>query len=432
MIALTRTQLLPHWVTCSDCRGWFDPLTDLPTSGPAGHWVKDEGVICLNCAVLLGFTTCDDCATVIHEHDAVHYIDFVYCYDCALCNGITQCAECDKWIDDEDITDCYGDDLCTDCRDSRGFNQCECCDEWHNDTIYVDAGGSYCSECFSSNFASCSGCEEIYILDDLTEDGYCTNCMDENCTNSWEGCPEYDLVGSSRRYGIELETDTCDGWRGYEHPAWSAKADVSVRGMEFVTSILYGNDGLKAIRHICEYAKVQRWDVDGRCGYHLHIDISKEPADSLKAIAFAYHATYDVWKHFVSGSRWPNMYCKPMEHTLQCYLALDSIVDWRGFSRQITKKYQWVNWGAYQEHTSLEIRIHEGTLDYNKICNWMRAHTTFVDWAASAGIDEVRAKLWGRPPQEQFEFIRGIWSNSGCYDLTDFYACDELMEVTYA
>ncbi len=437
MIALASTRLLPHWITCPDCHGWFDPLVDLPVNVLVGHWLEPSRVVCLNCATLLGFTTCDDCTEVIHEHDAVYYGDSVYCYDCAMCNGITQCADCDKWINDDYITDCYGEDFCEDCRDTRGFEHCESCDEWHDDITYIDLCGCYCSMCFTSNFAFCSGCEEIYELCELTEGeegDYCSECLDENCSNpnKWVGCAEYDLVGSSRRYGVELETHSCGGWQGYNHPAWIVKDDVSISGMEFVTSILCGNEGIKAIKHLSDYAKSQGWSVNDNCGYHLHIDISKETADSLKAVAFAYHVTYDVWKHLISMSRWDNWYCKPLEQPLQSYIDLDDINDWRVFSNRIGTRNQWVNWGSFNNHSSLEIRIHEGTLDCDKVCNWIRAHTTFCDWAVNGGCDKVRTTLWGRTPQEKFGCIRDIWADSGCYDLTDFYACDTLMEPAYA
>ncbi len=434
MIALSPQQLAPHWQVCSDCNGWFDPFVNAPASiqdpFDANRLYGQIGthIICVNCAERRGLDQCETCNIWIPENDIIEHDYEWYCLECAKLAGLEECTGCNKWEHEDDIKECDYESYCEVCREHYDFYWCEGCLGYHQNTTYVEyTGETYCENCFNESYAYCSNCEEIYPHDDMNGDR-CSDCAD---TNTWVGCTKYDEVGSPRHYGVELETSNCNGWDNYSHPAWGAKPDPTVLGMEFYSAILYGNDGLRAIDNLCEYANKHGWRVNSACGFHLHIDLKGEDSDGLKAIALAYHTTYDVWKHFAIPPRLLRDYCKPMESTLQDYLTCKHTDDWRKLATNLRGRYYWVNWKAYYDHGSLEIRLLEGTLDAERIKNWVRAHTTFVDWASRLGYLGVRAALWGRTPVEQFEAMRNVWSN-GAYDLNEYYACDELMEVAYA
>ncbi len=437
MITLAPQQLAPHWQVCSDCNGWFDPFVDPPMSvldpfdANRLYGQDNTHVICINCAERRGLQQCETCNIWLPENDIIEHDAEWYCLDCAENALMAECTGCNKWMDCGELVDCYENSYCECCRERYDFYFCNGCQEYHQNTTYVECTGeNYCDGCFSESYTYCSNCEEIYPHEDMRGDR-CAECADDETTN-WVGCAEYDEVGSPRRYGVELETSSCSGWDNYSHPAWGVKPDMTVEGMEFYSAILHGNDGLQAIDDLCGHADKQGWRVDYKCGFHLHIDLKGEDSDNLKAIAFAYHNTYDVWKHFAIPSRLRVDYCKPMKSILRDYLNCKHTDDWRRLGSNLTGRYYWVNWKAYTEHGSLEIRLLEGTLDAERVKNWVRAHTIFADWASRLGYGGVRAALWGRTPVEQFEAMREVWSNAGAYDLNEYYACDELMEVAYA
>ncbi len=423
IIALSVIKTRPHYLQCTGCSGWFDPYTVAPMQ-------VDGALVCPNCAHLAGLVQCTGCNDVIPIAEAIKYKTDTFCEDCATEGGLDQCTGCNEWS--PDTVECDSENYCEDCRERYDYYMCGGCRYYTQNTIYVEqVGESYCEDCFNDGWAFCSSCDDIYDRDDLTYNGsdyLCSDCMPTD--ESWGDCTDCDDVGSDRRFGVELETSTCPGWGDYSHDGWQAKVDVTVTGMEFCSRILQGNEGLMAIDDLCQYATKHDWGVDTACGYHLHLDMRDESIDGLKAIAFAYHSTYDVWKHFAHNNRLGGSYSKPLEHSLQTYLSCGSLAAWNRFSLNIRRRYQWANWRAYCEHTTLEIRLLEGTLDVQRIQNWVRAHTTFCDWASDAGVDGVKV-LWGRDPKEQFSIMRDIWSEAGCYDLNEYYVCEGLREYAY-
>ena len=303
-----------------------------------------------------------------------------------------------------------------------GWSDCDGCGNWSTDGYSVNYS-VYCSDCFYESYTYCGDCSEVVCLDDcvaIDDCNYCEDCRGSNSPGDWVGCDEYNQVGSPRRYGIELETHSCDNYSSYNHAAWGCKDDYSIAGKEFCSTILHGNDGLAAVDDICDYANRNGWTVDYRCGYHLHLDMSKENVDGLKAIALAYHTTYKVWRDFVDLERSYNHHTGPLTIELGEYLKPNDIEDWRllVISQARTR---WANWQAYQEHRTLEIRLHEGTLDGGRVKNWVRAHCVFADWASGVGYNSVRAALWGRDTNEQQETLADIFGRAGCSDLIEFY-----------
>ncbi len=427
IIALHVVKNLPHYLQCSACSGWFDPYHVAPLR-------IDGSLLCLNCVDLAGMVQCDGCNDLIHIGESVFYKTDTFCEDCAADGGLDQCSGCNEWSPEDDTKECDDNNYCEHCRERYGYYQCADCKVYiQNDTYVERVGECYCEECFNGSWAYCANCEEIINRDDLVyigDDYYCEDCQgDVGCDSAvaWGASTEYADVGSQRCYGVELETSGCPGWGDYSHGGWQAKDDMTVLGMEFYSRILQGNKGLSAVDDLCEYADNHNWAVDSACGFHIHLDMRNESIDGLKAIAFAYHATYGVWKHFACDSRVDGNYNKPLEHRVQTYLDCNTIAEWDRFASGIQRRYQWANWRAYADHKTLEIRLLEGSLDAERIKNWIRAHTVFCDWSSAAGVDGVKV-LWGRDPKEQFSIMRDIWSDAGCYDLNEYYVCGGLRE----
>ena len=53
----------------------------------------------------------------------------------------------------------------------------------------------------------------------------------------------------------------------------------------------------------------RRFDVDDKCGFHLHIDARNLDVTTLKRVALAYIRMESVWQSFVPDSRRDNHYC---------------------------------------------------------------------------------------------------------------------------
>jgi hypothetical protein len=187
--------------------------------------------------------------------------------------------------------------------------------------------------------------------------------------------------------------------------------------LEFASSVLSGCTGFAAIHDICDYAEENGWAVDDDCGLHVHFDMRGESNDSLKAIALAYKMTYEVWTRFVDSDRIDNTFCKPSRAGCDALYKAPEFF----FFAEDQSRYEWINFAAYNRHRTFEVRIHEGSIDANRICNWVKAHAVFIDWAASVGWAKVRNTLVCMDTNEQNEFIAQLWCAAGCEDVAEYY-----------
>ena len=67
------------------------------------------------------------------------------------------------------------------------------------------------------------------------------------------------------------------------------------------------------------------------------------------------------------------------------------------------------------------MRIHQGTLNADKIINWIEAHVAFIDWASNAGWTKVRNTLLCMTVEEKLHFMHDIWRKAGYAHLPEYY-----------
>jgi hypothetical protein len=215
---------------------------------------------------------------------------------------------------------------------------------------------------------------------------------------------------------VELETASCPDHTELEcRTIFECKEDGSIEGMEFACKLADDN-GLDVVMDFCKLANRNEFTVDSDCGYHLHLDMSSETIDAMKSVAYAYYITYEVWASFVSEERRENKYCQANKWTLNDLDRINSIEDFRSWGYNMDRR-QWFNVSAYNRHKTFEIRLHSGTVDGEKVCNWIKAHTRFADWAASRSIAEIDDHING-DNQEKFDALSDIWGDP---ELTDYY-----------
>jgi hypothetical protein len=311
-----------------------------------------------------------------------------YCQHCldALVFECSQCHSVHRRYDAY-IIDHGGPLLCLECYERRPLVCERCGDSYTRNSRYLFAAHDYCRACFAEMTVRCHNCGCFEGRDaQRTHNGqaYCRTCADDLLDREWD-TPEYsadvtgpfDLVGSTRKFGIELETHRCEGYRELKPlTVFGCKPDCSISGMEFISPVLYGNAGFSAIADFCKLAVQRRFRVDTSCGYHAHFDLSEEPVDALRKVASAYLKTRKFWFSLVGNDRWNNSMCGGPDYT-----AEDAQTeDWEYFVAK-RDRFEFVNWRAYLVHGTIEVRLYQGTLDCEEICNWVAAHARFIDWA---------------------------------------------------
>ncbi len=264
----------------------------------------------------------------------------------------------------------------------------------------------------------------------------CSNCSKKEKAPSrieyWESAkkavesPQWGEVGSKRTYGIEIEV--CEVHDMDQLPvsireAWSTKRDDSLpgTGVEFASAVLSGDAGLEAVRELCRMARTHQWGLNQRAGLHLHVGVKGDTNAQLAAINMGYQMTVRLWYAFCSRSRGESKYCIPHHLKPEDYYimsandCIQSLTDGElrrnggnSSERLRDARRKWLNWQSLAKFKTLEVRLHQGTLNAEKIVNWVKAHTRFIDWCASIGDHKQVYKLMREPRKRGIDMLRFV------------------------
>ena len=363
-----------------------------PTTSITG---PDNNRYCSHC-FRRRFRACYACGNLVAsgiESNDLHF----FCSTC-YSSVYSNCHSCHREINNFDGQNRYIDTnnriYCRDCYDESFFRCYDCGETFETGQRHVNPGGdSLCEECFNDSCCTCNNCgTTLWSNDALYEHDhtFCGAC--HPASNEWgmgDFCvenPSFQRIRSTRKFGVELETSECCGYRQLkDNTIWECKHDCSIDGMEFVSPILYGDEGLEEIEGFCKVAKRMDFRVNRSCGFHAHFDVSNESEDSLRSIAYAYCKTYNLWCSFVAEHRGENRMCGSPDYTLLDIKTNDN------FDYFVGKRdrFEFVNWRAYLVHGSFEVRLYQGTLDAEEICNWVIMHARFIDAVSKMCLDEI-------------------------------------------
>lgn len=195
-------------------------------------------------------------------------------------------------------------------------------------------------------------------------------------------------------FGIEIETHMPAGYergphgRGVQVPwlpeGWKADADPSIIpptsqrwGIEYVSPILDGADGLRQLREACEAIKQRGGNVNQSCGVHIHVDFPHTDRKArhrlTRMVANMETALYAVTgtrnRELGQGSRYGHHWCKSVKG---CGTPTR-------FERNNTRdRYYLCNFRTGGKPT-VEFRVFSGSLDPRKIATWVRLVVGMVE-----------------------------------------------------
>ena len=201
--------------------------------------------------------------------------------------------------------------------------------------------------------------------------------------------------GFNRRFGVEFEAYNvdrnvlCDALNeagiftiieSYNHTTrrhWKIVTDSSIRGnkgFELVSPILQGEAGITEMKKVCEILKQCGAKVNLSCGTHVHIDAHSINLGSWKRIYINYARLEKVIDDFMPKSRKGNnnYYTKgfsTMTNFEEKISNARSLVEIDNF---FGSRYFKINPKSYARHNTIEFRQHSGTVEFEKISNWVR------------------------------------------------------------
>jgi hypothetical protein len=200
--------------------------------------------------------------------------------------------------------------------------------------------------------------------------------------------------------------------------AWVVCPDGSVSGGEVVAPILRGQAGLEALAAVCRAMTAAGADVNKDCGMHVHVGarnvLTMGAIRNLAKMFIRHEAAFD---QIVAPSRrnsanrftQRNATAFRYDGIAGAFAKLDAARNMRdvanvmngGFAardvagggyeateRYTSHRYYSLNFQSYAAHGTVEFRQHQGTVDAQKACEWVKLVVGFV--ARATQIDGVK------------------------------------------
>lgn len=211
----------------------------------------------------------------------------------------------------------------------------------------------------------------------------------------------------NRRFGVEIEAYNCqmnvlvDALReegiqvsaeSYNHTTrnhWKLVTDSSLSGnntFELVSPVLEGKAGLKELKKVCWVLDACGVKVNASCGLHIHFDAANFSLQTWKNIAISYKHIESVIDKFMPESRRNNRYCRSLREIAEQNINnAQSIIALQEIAFENTRYFK-VNPQSYSRHKTIEFRQHAGSINYDKISNWVLFLNGLVTFAQQQPI----------------------------------------------
>ena len=228
-------------------------------------------------------------------------------------------------------------------------------------------------------------------------------------------------MNQNRRYGIELEMHvqggqmrvtnalqeagidaTSMGWGEHTNGPntnWHVTTDGSLgsysTGVEVVSPILQGDDGLKQIEKVCQALETVGASINKKCGFHVHVEARGMLNDTAwaKTLIQMYSKYEHVLDAFQPASRKNNSatYCQKVGKKTNVKEWFKTIKEcdknvrdfWRehfnGYDNGPNGKYHKLNFAPLWRQETVEFRHHSGTVEFDKIRAWVCTVIGLVD-----------------------------------------------------
>ncbi len=317
-----------------------------------------------------------------------------------------ECNECEDDIEIDDAKLSTLDDkyYCESCYYDKFFECSWCNEEKLQENCYdTRYNGTICQDCYDNRFWTCNNCDTIYL-----DNESCDNCDDDDECSIPER-PYYTgkkyCQDNSRTFSCEIECYYPNAQKLHE-TIEEIPAEIGIcedgsldsKGIEFNTPILSGKNGFKLLKDFTDILNKNEFTVNQSCGLHIHLggkDICENEYILQKMMIF-FMVFEDVIMSFLPESRRENSYCLPLSefYHLKEIKETNSIEDFeilwyrekskeqrdeRKKDRHDRSRYCGINFHSLLANGHLEIRYHSGTINYEKISNWIKLFVLILD-----------------------------------------------------
>jgi hypothetical protein len=209
------------------------------------------------------------------------------------------------------------------------------------------------------------------------------------------GTTKGDITAAIRRRGIQCKIERY----GHSTPNnWKVVPDGSLgsRGMEIVSPVLSGEEGIRQVRIIGEVLVAMGATVTTSCGLHVHVGAADLSLDGLKKVAKNYIKFETFFDHIMPRSRRAdnNRYVMSNRarfggYTNDAVNAAFARIDRATTTDDLVlavspSRYSKLNYQSMHRYRTVEFRQHSGTVEPGKMTNWVQLCVAFVEASAKS------------------------------------------------
>ncbi len=209
----------------------------------------------------------------------------------------------------------------------------------------------------------------------------------------------------NRRFGIEIEAYNVNAItlsnalnaagistivEGYNHTTranWKIVRDSSIIGeqsLELVSPVLTGTGGMQQIETVCRVLKTLNAYVNKSCGLHVHFDAQNISLNQWKNVYLNYAGFEKQIDQVMPVSRRDsvNQYCQSLNSINNLVTKIKTATSLDAIKRVFDgDRYFKINPTSYARHNTIEFRQHSGTIEFEKISNWVLFLHNLVDYS---------------------------------------------------
>tara|TARA_R110002153_G_scaffold115411_1_gene258585 strand:+ start:5023 stop:6033 length:1011 start_codon:yes stop_codon:yes gene_type:complete len=227
---------------------------------------------------------------------------------------------------------------------------------------------------------------------------------------------EIEFVGVSRHEAANAIRDkgvVCHV-EHYNHETrdyWKVVTDASLReedgwAGEVVSPILQGVEGIQQLKKVCEGLQECGARINVSCGVHVHLDVRDLSTEQVASIFSRYTAYQSQIDSIMPRSRRESRWCRSQTSSMvEQVKTCSSKVD----LAQSFGRYYKVNMTNVSGRGAIEFRQHSGTIEFQKIYNWLKFLQQFTSRSIKLNNTAVRPSLQNRA----FSHARKLIEDSG-------------------
>lgn len=182
------------------------------------------------------------------------------------------------------------------------------------------------------------------------------------------------------------------GWNAQHDGSLLLNCPQGYTGVEIVSPVLKGLDGIEQIRTVCQWLNARGAKVNKSTGLHVHVGIERSPENMKRVVTAAANFEKAIYASTGTKSREQGHYCQPI-HNSQRHISGQ-------YAR--TARYHVLN--VMTNKPTVEFRAFAGTTNFTKIVVYVRLSIGIVERA----LEVKKLPQWtAKQPVESSPIARG-------------------------